>query len=58
MTVTNFGANMMRPMPFTGYPFQGKLRLLREHEGANFNIYLTYFHKDDVHFRSRFINLC
>ena len=24
MTVTNFGANMMRPMPFTGYPFQGK----------------------------------
>lgn len=23
MTVTNFGANMMRPMPFTGYPFQG-----------------------------------
>ena len=25
MTVTNFGANMMRPMPFTGYPFQGKI---------------------------------
>ena len=25
MTVTNFGANMMRPMPFTGYPFQGRI---------------------------------
>jgi len=27
MTVTNFGANMMRPMPFTGYPFQGQGRV-------------------------------
>jgi hypothetical protein len=25
MTVTEFGCNMMRPMPFTGYPFQGKI---------------------------------
>merc|ERR1712038_475908 len=27
MTVTNFGANMMRPMPFSGYPFQGQGRV-------------------------------
>ena len=53
MTVTNFGANMMRPMPFTGYPFQGKLKLLRKHEGANFDIYLTFFYKDDVEIRSK-----
>ena len=25
MTVAGFGATMMRPMPFSGYPFQGKL---------------------------------
>ena len=37
MTVTNFGANMMRPMPFTGYPFQGKTNFSIEYLGNDYH---------------------